>query len=228
MDGREIDGQERYGRRDRRPELRGGINIAAATIHGTGFFLSVAALVILIVRAAKSERAAMVVGVSLWGAALVYRFLSSALSHALGRRPSGAIFRTLDHTGEYFLIAASFAPFCLSPKAGAAAYLAFGLLWVAAVYGVTFSSVYFGRFRSLPLALVVALAWLIALALPNLRADSGPAYFWILGGWFAYLIGMIFYANEKSEAAHLVWHSISLIACVCLFFGTYPALARSY
>lgn len=217
-----------YGRRERKSEFRTGADIAAAIIHGAGVIFSVAALVVLVGYSASRESASMTVGVSLWGAALVYRFLSSTLSHALKRTPSDPVFRAIDHTGEYFLVASSFAPLCLSPKAGAAAYLAFGLVWVAAVFGVISSSVYFGRFRSLPLALVVAVAWLVALALPNIREDSGPAYFWILGGWFAYLIGTIFYAKEKSEGAHLAWHSISLAASVCIFFGTYPTLARAY
>jgi hemolysin III len=223
-----VDGSAQYGRRERKSEFRKGADIAAAIIHGAGVLFSVAALIVLVVYAASRENASMTVGVSLWGAALIYRFLSSTLSHALKRTPSDPVFRAIDHTGEYFLVASSFAPFCLSPKAGAAAYLSFGLVWVAAVFGVISSSVYFGRFRSMPLTLVVALAWLVALALPNIRADSGPAYFWILGGWFAYLIGTIFYAKEKTVGAHLAWHSVSLAASVCLFFGTYPALANAY
>ncbi len=210
------------------PRLRRGADIAAAALHGSGFLLSVAALVLMVVYAASRRSAPMTVSVSLWGAALVYRFLASALSHALARTASDPVFRAIDHTGEYFLVAACFAPFCLSPRASFPDYLAFGVLWIAAVYGVIFSSVYFGRFRFLPLVLLVALAWLTALALPALREFSGRDYFWILGGWFAYLVGTIFYAKADSAASHLAWHSISLAACACLFLGTYPALARAF
>jgi hemolysin III len=207
----------------RKKEIRHplSVDVAASIIHGLGFCLSIAGLAALVAKAASGKGVSALIGVSLWGAALMYHFLSSTLLHALSRTHSAPIFRVLDHTGEYFAVAAAFAPLCLMPDRGFMAYLAFGGVWVAAVFGITFSSVYFGRFRYLPLALLAALAWLLAISLPVFRLQLPAAFPFLSAGWFVYLVGTIFYMDEKSPAAHIVWHSLSFVANLVLFVGVY-------
>ena len=89
-----------------------GEEIANAVSHGVGTLLSIAALVLLVVHAAMSGAgAAHVVPAVLMGASLVLEFLFSTLYHALRPRAAKAVFRVLDHSAIYLLIAGSYAPF---------------------------------------------------------------------------------------------------------------------
>ena len=96
-----------------------GEEIANAVSHGVGALLSIAALVLLVVRAAMSGAgAAHVVPAVLMGVSLVLEFLFSTLYHALRPRAAKAVFRVLDHSAIYLLIAGSYAPFAFITLAG--------------------------------------------------------------------------------------------------------------
>jgi len=70
-----------------------GEEIANAVIHGVGVLLSIAALVLLVVVAAGRGDAWRVVSLSIYGATLVFLYLSSTLYHSLAHPGAKRLFK---------------------------------------------------------------------------------------------------------------------------------------
>jgi len=82
-----------------------GEEIANSITHGTGVGLSIAALVILVVFAARQSDAWKVVSFSIYGATMIALYLASTLYHAFPQPRVKAFFRILDHSSIFLLIA---------------------------------------------------------------------------------------------------------------------------
>lgn len=91
-----------------------GEEIFSAVTHGIGAGLSVAALVTMVVRAARSADAYAVVAATLFGAALIILYTMSTLYHALAPEKAKRVFRIFDHVTIFFLIAGTYTPYLLS------------------------------------------------------------------------------------------------------------------
>ena len=84
-----------------------------AVTHGIGFGLSVAGLVILLVKGARLGSPIHVVSYAIYGAMMVLLFLFSTLFHSLIFTRAKKVFQVFDHASIYLLIAGSYTPFCL-------------------------------------------------------------------------------------------------------------------
>jgi hemolysin III len=87
-----------------------GEEIANAITHGTGVGLSIAALVILVVFAAKQSDAWKVVSFSIYGATMITLYLASTLYHSFPQPNLKRFFRILDHSSIFLLIAGTYTP----------------------------------------------------------------------------------------------------------------------
>ncbi|GAG63573.1 unnamed protein product [marine sediment metagenome] len=91
-----------------------GEEIANSITHGIGAGLSIAALVILVVLASKRGDVWRIVSFSIYGATLILLYLSSTLYHSFVNPKIKNIFRVLDHSTIYLLIAGSYTPITLT------------------------------------------------------------------------------------------------------------------
>jgi len=91
-----------------------GEEIANSITHGIGAGLSIAALVILVVLASRRGDAWRIVSFSIYGASLILLYLSSTLYHSFVNPKIKNIFRILDHSAIYLLIAGSYTPITLT------------------------------------------------------------------------------------------------------------------
>lgn len=91
-----------------------GEEIANSITHGIGAGLSIAALVILVVLASRRGDAWRIVSFSIYGATLILLYLSSTLYHSFVNPKIKNIFRILDHSTIYLLIAGSYTPITLT------------------------------------------------------------------------------------------------------------------
>ena len=179
-----------------------GEEIANAITHGIGALLAIAALVLLIVRAATQApvgyAAGYVVGYTLFGVTLVLLYLTSTLYHSLPRNGAKRVFASLDHSAIFLLIAGSYSAYCLGPLNSSMGWWLFGTIWaLAAVLIVVGRSVY---------EVLTSLSWL----------------FLVLGGVF-YTVGCIFFAMKKVRWMHGVWHLFVLGGSIMHFFSLYWA-----
>lgn len=196
--------------------------------HGIGSLLSIAALVLLIVRAATHApdhaTASCVVGFTIFGVTLFLLYTMSTLYHARLPRTARFVFKILDHSAIYLLIAGTYTAFCLSILRGAMGWTLFGLIWGMAVVGVVLDSVYACRLTWVSIPLYLVMGWLVLIAIKPLLAVIPPlSLTYLVIGGVAYTVGAVFFIID-SKWLHAVWHLFVLAGSVMHFFAVYYAV----
>jgi hemolysin III len=191
-----------------------GEEIAHAVTHGLGALGSAFGLVLLIILAARNGSANQVVGVTVFGVAMVILYTASTFYHALTAARAKKIFKLLDHGAIYLLIAGTYTPFCLITLGDGWGWTLFGLAWGLAALGIVYEVVLGRPWKRLSLVFYLALGWLIVIALkPLLAALPNPALLLLLLGGVAYSGGAVFYAWRGFPYHHALWH-------LCVLAGT--------
>jgi hemolysin III len=195
-----------------------GEEIAHAITHGLGTVGSAAGLVVLIVLAATRGDARLVVGVSVFGAAMVTLYSSSTFYHALTAARAKRVFQLLDHGAIYLLIAGTYTPFALVVLGGRWGWTLFGLGWGLATLGIVYEVVLRRPWPRLSLVFYLALGWLVVIAAKPLAAALPAEALLLLGlGGVAYSGGAVFYAWRGFPYHHAVWH-VFVLAGTALHF----------
>lgn len=203
---------------DRRLSL--GEEIANSVTHGVALLASVAALPILVADAAARGSAWQVVGGAIFGATLILLYAASTLYHALPQPGAKRVFRILDHSAIYLLIAGTYTPFALGALRGPWGWTLFGAVWALAALGITAKATVGFRFPRLSTAVYVVMGWLAIIALRPLLTQVGVAgMMWLLAGGLCYTAGVIFFAWERLRYGHMVWHLFVAAGSVCHFFA---------
>lgn len=198
-----------------------GEEIANSITHGVGAALSVAGLVMMVVRAASSATGLHVVACSIFGASLVLLYLSSTLYHALTNGRAKRVFRVLDHASIYLLIAGTYTPFTLVTLHGAWGWTLFGIVWALAITGIVLKCFLTGKLHVLSTVVYVAMGWLAVIAIrPLLNALPWPGFLWLLAGGLFYTLGVAFFAYRR-KYSHTIWHLFVLGGSLCHFLAVY-------
>jgi len=92
-----------------------GEEIANSITHGVGLIASVIAFPVLLVRAQSSSDSSSVLGAAIFGVTLILLYATSTVYHALPISKGKHLFRILDHSAIYLLIAGTYTPFALGP-----------------------------------------------------------------------------------------------------------------
>ena len=115
-----------------------GEEIANSITHGIGTALSVAALTLLVTLAAQQGDAWQIVSVSVYGSSLILLYLASTLYHGLQNQRAKRIFKIIDHSAIFLLIAGTYTPFLLDNLRGTWGWSLFGVIWGMALLGIVF------------------------------------------------------------------------------------------
>jgi hemolysin III len=199
-----------------------GEEIANSVSHGVGVLLAVAAVPILVVGAVRRGTAADIVGASVFGAAMLLLYLTSTLYHALPQGRAKKVFRILDHSAIFLMIAGTYTPFTLGVLFGGWGWTLFGLVWGVAVAGIVLKAVAGVRFRLLSTLLYIAMGWLMVIAVKPLMSGMETAgLVWLLAGGLAYTGGAVIYAVKRVRYSHFVWNLFVLTGSVCHFFAVF-------
>lgn len=197
-----------------------GEEIANCVSHGVGFVAALAATPFLIIAAVRRGGADAIVGASVFAGTMVVLYLVSTLYHALPANRAKRLFRILDHSAIFLLIAGTYTPFTLGVLRGAWGWTLLGLVWGLAVLGVTLKSVGGIRYPRLSTILYIGMGWLALIAIRPLWFHVPPAgWIWRIAGGVAYTSGVAFYAAERMRYGHFVWHIFVLIGTTCHFFA---------
>lgn len=195
-----------------------GEEIANSVSHGVGAALSIAALVLLIVRAVSHGGGVRLAAALLMGIGLLVEYLFSTLYHAIAPEGAKRVFRVLDHCGIYLLIAGSYAPFALVTLANDGGLVLGVAVWAIALIGIVAEC--FLRERQpkwLTALLYVLLGWAVIFKIPALWAVLPRAAFWLLfAGGVSYTVGALFYIPKKVPYLHFVFHLFTLAGSVCI------------
>ena len=200
--------------------------LAHALTHGIGALLSVAGLVLLIVRASATGDVWRVVSFSIFGASMVLLYTASTLYHSLSWTSARMRLKIFDHAMIYVLIAGSYTPFLLVTLRGVWGWSLFGVLWGMALMGIVFKLFFIGRFHRLSTLLYLTMGWVgVIAAKPMYAALPAACLWWLLAGGLFYSVGTIFYTRESLKYHHAAWHLFVLAGTCCHFQAVYGYLA---
>jgi len=161
------------------------------------FVLALVGLPVLVVHALPHGTAA-VVGASVFGGTLALLYISSTLYHALTASRAKAVFRVLDHSAIYLLIAGTYTPFTLGVLRGPWGWSLFGVIWALAAAGVVLKSTIGMRYPRLSTAVYLLMGWLVVVAAKPLWTHMAPwGLFWLATGGVAYTAGVVLYAAPR-------------------------------
>jgi hemolysin III len=197
-----------------------GEEIANAVSHGVGFLAALAAAPFLVLASARRGDAIGIVGASVFAATVALLYLASTLYHALPPNNAKRVFRVIDHSAIFLLIAGTYTPFTLGALRGAWGWTLFAVVWGLAVLGVTLKSVGGMRYPRLSTTLYIGMGWLVLIAIRPLWLQVPLAgWLWLIAGGVAYTAGIAFYAAERVRYGHFVWHMFVLMGTACHFFA---------
>ena len=208
-----------------------GEEIANAITHGIGAQLSIAALVLLVIKAAlfapEAYKATYIAAFTIFGASLVILYLASTLYHALKNPTAKKVFGIFDHSSIYLLIAGTYTAFCLTVLRGPLGWTIFGIIWGLAITGITFYSIFGSRMRTLSAITYIPMGLVIFFAAGPLKerlvamSGSNVSWYFLLAGGACYIVGTLFYAMKKVKWAHSIWHLFVIAGSLMHFFSVF-------
>lgn len=202
-----------------------GEEISNAIIHGIGFLLSIAALVILIVSSSLNGTVWHVVSFTIYGSTMVLIYISSTLVHSFPPGKTKDVFEILDHSMIYFFIAGTYTPFLFVAVQGALGWTLFGIVWGLAIAGTVFKAFFVKRFLHMSTVLYVVLGWMIVFAWGPLAENlSTQGLVLLVLGGVLYSVGSIFYVWRGFSYHHAVWHVFVMAASIIHFFSVMTLL----
>ena len=190
--------------------------------HAFGIFLSIIALVLLIIKAVQQDNIWMMISFPIFGVSLILLYLASTLYHASKEPQKRFKLKVFDHAAIYVLIAGSYTPFTLVSLNGETGWLIFSMVWVMAFTGIILKLFFTGKFKVISTAMYVLMGWLIVFYFQDLtaRLHEKGVFYLILGG-VLYTIGAILYSIKKIKFNHAIFHFFVLAGSFCHFLSIY-------
>jgi hemolysin III len=190
--------------------------------HGIGLLLSILALVLLVVSAARYGTARHITSFAIFGASLIVLYAASTFYHYAKNPDLRIKLNILDHAAIYVLIAGTYTPFTLVVLKGWVGWTIFGVSWGLALIGIIFKVFYFGRYDRISTIAYVLMGWVIIFAIKPL-IDEFPTkgLLWLFGGGLAYSFGALLYSFKKMRFNHAWFHVFVLLGSFCHFMAVF-------
>ena len=194
--------------------------IANSITHGLGSLLAIGGLAVLVGFASVHGNAWHVTTCSIFGATLIFSYLSSTLYHSIPQPEAKRVLKVIDHAAIYLLIAGTYTPFTLVSLRGPWGWSLFGTIWGLALLGVILKTTMLGKISGISTAIYLAMGWIVLIAIkPMLTAVEPGGLLLLLLGGLAYSGGVIFYLWKRLPYNHAIWHLFVLAGSFCHFFA---------
>jgi hemolysin III len=199
------------------------VQIANILSPAIGLFLSLPAWVGLILHAAGNGNGWHIVSCTIYGATLVISYGVFTLYHIFKFHERwGTLFKILDHSTIYLLIAGTYTPFLLVSLRGNWGWTLFSLVWGLTILGVLFKIFFVHRFKILAPLIYLFMGLLLFFAIKPaiVLIPTGGLQLVLVGGFF-YIFGLIFYAWKRLLYHHAIWHLFVLAGSICHYIAVY-------
>ena len=195
--------------------------IANSLSHGLGLIAALVATPFLIEHAARHGDAGFIVGASIFAATMVLLYLASTLYHALPTGRAKGMFRVIEHSAIFLLIAGTYTPFTLGVLRGAWGWTLLALVWSLAVTGVLLKALNRMAHPILSTGLYLLMGWLIVIAAQPLSVRvPASGLLWLVAGGLAYTLGVVFFAlDSRLRYGHFIWHLFVMAGTACHYFA---------
>jgi len=208
--------------RDRKIYTVGG-EIFSSITHGLTALVGLALLTLCIVTAAQNGwQWFVILSICVFGVAAIAGFVISTVYHALAVNSGKRVMRILDYCSIYWIIAATYTPFCIIVLNNWIGWTILAVNWTACIIGTTLTAIDRRRFKKFSLICYLVMGWAaVPAAWPLIQSIGLGAPFWLLlGGGVAYTLGAIVF-KMKGKYTHGIWHLFTMAGLVCQFLSIY-------
>ena len=199
-------------------------------IHAGTFPVAIALGVILIVMA---DGVAAKVSSAIFVASSLLLFGTSALYHRINWSPKvKAIFKRIDHSNIFLLIAGSYTPITVLALPPEKAVILLWLVWGGAALGVGFRIFCIGAPRWLYVPLYLLLGWAAMMFVADFFQANAVMMTLIFVGGIFYTLGAVAYGLKRPNPVpgvfgfHEIFHSFTLLAFLCHWVGIFLIATR--
>ena len=193
--------------------------------HWGGAILAVIGLIALLIVGWSTPT--KLISLVVYGVSLIFLFSASATYHMVQVKDKALeIFRKIDHSAIYVLIAGTYTPFCVSALTG---YWKWGMLtviWSLAVIGIVVKIFYIHAPRWLNAGIYIVMGWLVLAVIGQIVANLSPwVLTWLIVGGVTYTLGAVVYMTKMFNfkpgvfGFHEVWHIFVLLAALFHFIA---------
>jgi hemolysin III len=191
--------------------------------HWGGAILALIGLVALLIVGWGSP--AKDVSLAIYGVSLIFLFSASATYHMVRVKEKALeIFRKVDHSAIYFLIAGTYTPFCINAFSGFWKWGMLIIIWSLAIIGIVVKIFYIRAPRWLNAGIYIVMGWLSLATVGQMIAHL-PVWVltWLIIGGVTYTLGAVVYMTKIFNfkpgvfGFHEVWHIFVLFAAAAHF-----------
>lgn len=184
--------------------------------HGLGLLVSIGGLVYLTSLAIAYGNLWHVIGCGVYSITLVMAYGASTLYHGARSLTHKQLFRQLDQTFVYLLVAGSYTPFTLVTLRGGWGWSLLTVVWAVALVAIITRLVFPRRFSGASVPVYLGLGWLSVIALvPLLNSLPLSGVMWLVAGGVAYTLGTVFLVWKPLPFSHGLWHVAVLLGTAC-------------
>lgn len=187
--------------------------------HAIGAMFAIYAIVMLSVKSTTPMQSSTT---AIYGAMLFILFQCSAVYHAITNETAKKVFRKIDHSAIYLLIAGTYTPILMIVMDFPYNVALMSMVWYLAITGIVFSCLSL-KFRYLSTGLYLLMGWLSLFIFYPLWSKSHIAVFYLLGGGLAFTFGSYFYLKGR-KFMHVIWHLFVLLGAVLHYFAVMSLL----
>jgi len=199
--------------------------VADAVVHIIGTVAGIAGGLVLLATA-NGGGPVLTFSVAAYTLALIAMLSFSALYNLALGSPRRALYRRLDRTAIFIMIAGSYTPFALVKIGGALGLGLFVTVWLGAAFDSYIELWHPRRWERQTFVLYLALGWCIVLAAgPLLDVLAAPALALLLGGGLIYTAGAMIYLWQRLPYHNAIWHALVLVAAGCHYAAIYRYVA---
>lgn len=202
----------------------------SALTHYIALFMTMGGAIPLLIKAADISTS------NFWSmlvfcCSMMALYAASGIYHSVILPPAKVkIFKKIDHSAIFLLIAGSYTPVCtivLTPKFGLPMLIA---IWSLALIGIIVKLAWIYCPKWFSSVIYIAMGWLCIFCIrPIVNSITQAAFMWLLFGGVIYTIGGIIYAlklpifNSKHKyfGSHEIFHVFVMLGSFCHFIFMY-------
>jgi hemolysin III len=171
--------------------------------------------VILVILAGLKGDTVHVASCIVYGLSLIVLYGASTLYHSTTSPKHKEIFRILDHSCIYLLIAGSYTPFGMIILNGSLGIDLVITVWTVAGVGILLRILLGDRFTALYVVSYLAMGWIGVFGLKPLLDTVGiGALSLVVAGGAAYSLGVVFFAWKHFKHHHAIFHIFVLAGSI--------------
>jgi len=190
--------------------------------HAAGVVLALLGSIDLLMKAYSHQDAWEIFSAYVFGGSLILLYLASTLYHAFSGPKRKALFKIIDHSAIYVLIAGTYTPILLVGLRDEIHISFIIVMWSIALCGIIYKLFMVKKFKLISTLIYLAMGWMALFKIKTiyLYLPTG-ALIWILIGGFFYSIGTIFYSKDRMPYNHAIWHVFVLFGSISHFIAIY-------